>query len=91
MTLRPMPGLVVKTHLVGEDTTAVVVTGELDFATRDALVEALMAIEELGTGGLVLDLRHLSFIGDPQRVRATPHLGRRAPSCRTAGWFDRQT
>ena len=62
MTLRPMPGLVVKTHLVGEDTTAVVVTGELDFATRDALVEALMAIEELGTGGLVLDLRHLSFI-----------------------------
>lgn len=62
MTLRPMPGLVVKTRLVGEETTVVAVTGELDFATRDELVEALTAIEELGTRGLVLDLRHLSFI-----------------------------
>src|SRR5207302_10687689 len=57
-----MPGLVVKTRLVGEETTVVAVTGELDFATRDELVEALTAIEELGTRGLVLDLRHLSFI-----------------------------
>ena len=62
MTLRPMPGLVLKTSLVGEDTSVIHATGELDFATRDELVEMLATIEELGTRGIILDLRDLSFI-----------------------------
>lgn len=62
MTLRPMPGLEVKTKLVGGDTSVVHAAGELDFATRDELVETLTAIEELGTRGITLDLRDLAFI-----------------------------
>jgi anti-anti-sigma factor len=56
-----MAGLVLKTSLVGED-TVIHATGELDFATRDELVEMLATIEELGTHGIILDLRELSFI-----------------------------
>ena len=62
MTLRPMPGLVVRTSLRGRDTSVVNATGELDFATRDELVETLTAIEELGARSIILDLRDLSFI-----------------------------
>jgi len=62
LTLRPIPGLVVKTRLAGEDTSVVVATGELDFATRDELDEVLRSIEDIGTNGVVLDLRGLSFI-----------------------------
>lgn len=61
MTLRPMAGLVLKTSLVGED-TVIHANGELDFATRDELLEKLTAIEEHGTQGIILDLRELSFI-----------------------------
>jgi anti-sigma B factor antagonist len=57
-----MPGLVLKTSLVQEDTSVIHATGELDFATRDELVETLTAVEELGTRALILDLRGLSFI-----------------------------
>ena len=62
MTLRPMPGLEVRTKLVEGETSVVVATGELDFATRDELVDTLTAIEDLGTGSIILDLRDLSFI-----------------------------
>jgi anti-sigma B factor antagonist len=62
LTLRPMPGLVLHTRLVGGDTTVVGATGELDFATRDELVETLIAVEELGTRNIILDLRTLAFI-----------------------------
>lgn len=62
MTLRPLPGLMLKTRLAGGDRSVVVAVGELDFATRDELAEALTAIEELGTKGVVLDLRDLSFV-----------------------------
>ena len=57
-----MPGLVLKTRLAGGDTSVVSASGELDFATRDELVDVLTAIEELGTSAVVLDLRELSFI-----------------------------
>lgn len=62
MTLRPMSGLVLHTRLVGGDTSVVAATGELDFATRDELVDTLTAIEELGTRSIILDLRGLAFI-----------------------------
>jgi anti-anti-sigma factor len=62
LTLRQTPGLDVKTSLMGGDTSVVTAIGELDFATRDELVETLTAIEDLGTQGIVLDLRDLSFI-----------------------------
>ena len=62
MTLRPMPGLVLKTRLAGGDISVVVATGELDFATRDELTDVLAGIEELGTKGIMLDLREVSFI-----------------------------
>jgi anti-sigma B factor antagonist len=57
-----MPGLTLKTRLAGGDTSVVSARGELDFATRDELVDVLTAIEELGTSAVVLDLRELSFI-----------------------------
>ena len=62
MALNAMPGLVVKTRLVGEDASVITAIGELDFATRDELVEMLTQIEELGTHDLILDLRELAFI-----------------------------
>jgi anti-anti-sigma factor len=62
LTLRPLPGLVLKTKLVGGDATVVVASGDLDFATRDELAETLTAIEDLGTHGIVLDLRQVTFI-----------------------------
>jgi anti-sigma B factor antagonist len=57
-----MPGLSLKTRLAEGDTSVVTATGELDFATRDELVDVLNAIEELGTRCIVLDVRSLSFI-----------------------------
>lgn len=62
MTLRPMPGLVVHTRLVANDTSVISATGELDFATRDELVETLTSIEELGARSIILDVRGLTFI-----------------------------
>ena len=62
MTLRPIPGLVLKTRLAGDDTSVVTAAGELDFATRDDLTDTLTAIEDLGTKRLILDLRDLIFI-----------------------------
>ena len=62
MTVRQPPGLSLATKLSGDDTSIVIATGELDFATRDDLVELLRSIEEIGTSSLVLDMRGVTFI-----------------------------
>ena len=62
MTLRQSPGLELKTRLMGADNSVVVATGELDFATRDELVDLLISIEDIGTSGIILDVRALDFI-----------------------------
>ena len=60
--MRPSPGLELKTKLGGEDTSLVVASGELDFVTRDELVSLLASIEDIGTSGIILDVRGLDFI-----------------------------
>jgi len=60
--MRPSPALELKTKLGERDTSVVVARGELDFATRDELVELLESIEDIGTSRIVLDLRGLKFI-----------------------------
>ena len=62
LTLRPSPGLELMTRLGGGDTSLVVASGELDFATRDELVNLLTSIEDIGTSGIILDVRGLDFI-----------------------------
>jgi anti-anti-sigma factor len=62
VSVKQPPGLSLKTKLSGGDTSVVVANGELDFATRDDLAELLRSIEEIGTSGLVLDIRGLTFI-----------------------------
>jgi anti-sigma B factor antagonist len=62
VTVQRPPGLSLKTRLSNGDTSVVIAHGELDFATRDELVELLRSIEEIGTSGIVLDLRGLTFI-----------------------------
>ena len=62
MSLRPSPGLDLKTRLLGGDVTIVSMSGELDFATRDDLTGLLASIEDLGPSGVVLDMRRLEFI-----------------------------
>lgn len=62
MTVRQPPGLSLKTRLSDGDTSVIVAHGELDFATRDDLVELMRSIEDIGTNGVVLDLRGVTFI-----------------------------
>jgi anti-anti-sigma factor len=62
LTMRPTPGLELRTKLGGGDTSVVVATGELDFATRDELVELLSTIEDIGTARIILDARGVTFI-----------------------------
>ena len=60
--MRPPPGLELRTKLGGGDTSVVVASGELDFATRDELMELLTSIEDIGMSGIILDVRGLTFI-----------------------------
>jgi anti-sigma B factor antagonist len=62
LTMRPSTGLELRTKLGGGDTSVVVAGGELDFATRDELEELLTSIEDIGTAGIILDVRGLTFI-----------------------------
>jgi anti-sigma B factor antagonist len=82
LTLRQSPNLHLKTRLVGVDTTVVSCAGELDFATRDELVELLASVEDIGVSRLVIDLSMLTFI-DSAGLHELIATHRRA---RAGGW-----
>jgi anti-anti-sigma factor len=56
--------------------------GELDFATRDELANALASVEELGVSRLVIDLSMLTFV-DSAGLHELIAAQRRG---RTGGW-----